>query len=74
MILRSRRAVGRRAQAAWAYGAARPLRRDEEGLTVLALALGLAILIVPLAIAVTAISTGASDAADAAYDAASPGS
>ncbi len=47
----------------------RDLRRDEEGLTMLAYALGAAVIIVPMAAAVLAFGTSATDGAKADVDA-----
>ena len=48
----------------------RDLRRDEEGLTMLAYALGAAVIVVPLAVAIFAFGTDAVDDAQGQVDAA----
>ena len=47
----------------WARAERRRLATDEAGLTVMALVLGVAIVVLPLAVAVSVITGGASDTA-----------
>ena len=51
----------------------RQIQRDEEGLTMLAYALGAAVIVVPLAIAIALFGTGAVDDAGNAVDGAIAG-
>lgn len=69
MIYSIRDAVERRLVAAHA----RTLVGDEEGLTILAYALGAAVILVPMAGAIYAFSNGAATDAAAVVDAAIPG-
>ena len=62
------------AQAGFAWGQARRMHEEEAGLTVMSMALGLVILLVPLAILLMIYVGDATEDAESAFDSAVAGS